>query len=261
MLSQHETHRGIDGHALASGSSLDDSTCVAAQLVFVHSPLLGPESWLPVSTVIARLGWDVALPELRDNGHVPYWRQHVDSVLAGLRNGTSELVLVAHSGAGPLLGAVAHELGERIRALLFVDAGLPEDGLSRLQMLRAETGDAFSDTFQAHLEAGGRYPEWSDRDLAAIVSDAATRAAILRSQRPRTLDFWSEEIAAPGGWKARPCGYLRLSDGYSRPMRTARKLEWPVVERITSHFALMTNPATVADDLQSLLRKLGLTPG
>lgn len=261
MLSKREAHRGIDGHALASGSVLDDSWCVAAQIVFVHSPLLGPESWLPVSTAIARLGWDVTLPELRDNGQVPYWRQHVDSVLAGLRNGTSELVLVAHSGAGPLLGAVADELGERVTALLFVDAGLPEDGLSRLQMLRAETGGAFGDTFQAHLEAGGRYPGWSDRDLAPIVGDAATRTAILESQRPRTLDFWTEEIAAPAGWKARPCGYLQLSGGYSRPMRTARKRGWPVVERITHHFALLTNPAAVADDLQSLLRRLGLTPG
>ncbi|MEP6871574.1 MAG: alpha/beta hydrolase [Anaerolineaceae bacterium] len=232
---------------------------MSAQLVFVHSPLLGPESWLPVSSVVARRGWDVALSELRDNGHVPYWRQHVDSVVSGLRGGTVELVLAAHSGAGPLLGALAHELGERVTALLFVDAGIPEDGLSRLEMLRAEMGDAFGDTFQAHLEAGGRYPEWSDRDLAPIVSDAATRAAILRSQRPRTLDFWTEEIAAPAGWKARPCGYLQLSDGYSRPMRTARELEWPVVERITNHLALLTNPAAVADDLQSLLRSLGLT--
>ncbi|MEP7217010.1 MAG: alpha/beta fold hydrolase [Anaerolineaceae bacterium] len=233
---------------------------MSTQLVLVHSPLLGPGSWASVGDLMAALGWDVAVPELRDNGRAPYWPQHVRSVISALRNGTSDVVLVAHSGAGPLLAAIAHQLGTRASALLFVDAGLPGDGLSRLQMLRAEVGDAFADSFQTHLEAGGRYPEWRDRDLAPFIDARAMRATILASQRPRSLNFWTEAIAAPAGWAALPCGYLQLSDGYAMPAARAREMGWPVIERTTNHFALVTDGGTVADDLQTLLGGFGFTP-
>ena len=206
--------------------------------------------------MVAR-GWAVAVPELRDAGSCPYWRQHVESVAGGLRTDSEGLVLIAHSGAGPLLAAVADELGGRVLALFFVDAGLPKDQASRLDLLRTEMGDDFADGFAAHLEAGGRYPQWGDADLAPSVHDPAVRAAVLASQRPRPVDFWTEAVPAPANWVSLPCAYLRLSDGYAIPAKRAREMGWPVIERASNHFAILTEPALVAADLEASLGPMG----
>ena len=229
---------------------------MSVRLVFVHSPLLGPESWAPLAREMPALGWSTAVPKLQDAGHGPYWRQHVESVVTGL-HGDDELVLFAHSGAGALLAAIADQLRGRVRALLFVDAGLPEEGRTRLEMLRAETGDAFADGFERHLKAGGRYPDWSDADLAGSIDDSVLRAAVLESQRRRPLDFWTERIPAPTNWASLPCAYLRLSDGYAIPAKRAREMGWPVLERAANHFAILTEPALVAADLEALLGPMG----
>ena len=210
----------------------------------------------PVSQEMVARGWAVAVPELRDAGSSPYWRRHVESVAGGLRTDSEGLVLIAHSGAGPLLAAIADELRERVLALFFVDAGLPEDGASRLDLLRTEMGDDFADGFAAHLEAGGRYPQWRDEDLAPSVHDPAVRAAVLASQRPRTVDFWTEAVPAPGGWMQLPCAYLQLSGGYGQPAGRASEMGWPMIERASNHFAILTEPALVAADLESLLGRV-----
>ena len=229
---------------------------MSVRLVFVHSPLLGPGSWVPVSQEMVARGWSVSVPELRDAGSSPYWRQQVESVAGGLRTDSEGLVLIAHSGAGPLLAAVADELGGRVLALFFVDAGLPKDQASRLDLLRTEMGDTFADAFEAHLRSGGRYPQWGDADLAPSVHDPAVRAVVLASQRPRPVDFWTEAVPAPGDWMQLPCAYLQLSGGYRQPARRANEMGWPVIERPSHHFAILTEPALVAADLEALLARV-----
>lgn len=206
-------------------------------------------------------GWAAALPELRDNGCSPYWRQHAGSVVTALPGSGPGFVLIAHSGAGPLLAAIADALPGRVAALLFVDAGLPEEGASRRDMLRVEMGEAFAGQFERHLDAGGRYPEWNEPDLAPLIEDAALRSAILRGQRPRPLGFFTEVIAAPPGWATLPAAYLQLSNGYDKPAGRATSLGWPVTTRLSNHFAILTRPAEVAADLEALLAQFALPPG
>ena len=47
------------------------------------------------------------------------------------------VVLVAHSGAGPLLPAIRASIHNPIRAYVFVDAGLPRDGRGKIGSRRA----------------------------------------------------------------------------------------------------------------------------
>ncbi len=196
------------------------------------------------------------MPELRDAGSSPYWRQHVDSVAGELRTDSEGLVLIAHSGAGPLLAAIADELRERVLALFFVDAGMPKDQASRLDLFRTEMGDDFADGFTARLRSGGRYPQWGDADLAPTIRDPAVRAGVLASQRPRPVDFWTEAVPAPGGWMQLPCAYLQLSGGYGQPAGRASDMGWPMIERASNHFAILTEPALVAADLEALLGRV-----
>src|SRR6202158_2131791 len=105
-------------------------------LALIPSPLVGPLTWTRVAAVLSARGVPVCLPELRDNpaSPQPFWRQHAESVARTLA-GSAEaqpLILVAHSGAGALLPAIRQALGCPVAGYLFVDAGLPMDGQTRL---------------------------------------------------------------------------------------------------------------------------------
>ena len=110
-------------------------------------------------------------------------------------------MLVGHSGAGPLLAAVGAGLraaGRPCAGYLFCDAGLPEDGASRLDLLAVED-QTMATAFRAELEQGGRFPERGDAELAPLVPDPAARAALIGSLRPRGLAFFTEPLPpAPG---------------------------------------------------------------
>jgi hypothetical protein len=181
------------------------------------------------------------------------------------------VTLVAHSGAGPLLprlGAAIQAAGRVVTAYVFLDASLPRERPgTRLELLAAED-ETFAAELRAHLEAGGRFPEWTDAELAEDVPDVAMRAALVAGLRPRALDFFVEPLPAPGdgepgGWPDAPCGYLRLSEPYAVVARNARARAWPVLEHLGhGHFAAMTDPkgtATMLGDLLAAMRHLSGT--
>ncbi|HEX5166409.1 MAG TPA: alpha/beta hydrolase [Thermomicrobiales bacterium] len=223
--------------------------------VLIHSPLVGPATWEPVRIELRRRGVQAAVPALRDEvaGGVPYWQQAVASVMVSLRGAPAgqPLVLVGHSGAGALLPALGEALGRPVAACVFVDAGIHRDGLSRLEMMDAEDAP-FARQLRAHLESGGRYPEWTDAQLQEAIPDDERRAAVLADIRPRGLDFFSEPIPVPAGWPDGPCRYLQLSSAYDVPARQARRLGWPVREIEGGHFLMLIDPETLAEAILAL---------
>lgn len=223
--------------------------------VLIHSPLVGPATWEPVRVELRRRGVQAAAPALRDDsaGDAPYWRQQVESVVAALRGAPAgqPLALVGHSGAGALLPALGLALGRPVAAYVFVDAGIHIDGLSRLEMMVAEDAP-FAGQLRTDLEAGGRYPEWTDAQLVDTIPDGERRAAVLAEMRPRGLDFFSEPIPVPKGWPDAPCGYLQFTPSYAVPAAKARELGWPVRAIEGGHFLMLIDPETVAEAIVAL---------
>jgi pimeloyl-ACP methyl ester carboxylesterase len=167
------------------------------------------------------------------------------------------LVLVGHSGAGALLPALGAALARPIAGYVFVDAGIHTDGLSRLEMMVAEDAP-FADRLRAHLEAGGRYPEWTDEQLREAIPDDTRRAAVLAELQPRGLDFFSEPIPVPAAWPDAPCVYLQFSPAYDVPAAKARELGWPVHEIEGGHFLMLIDPETVADAILDLVEPVSI---
>jgi hypothetical protein len=145
-----------------------------------------------------------------------------------------------------------------------MDAGLPPARpTSRLDLLRVEVGDAapeLAGQLGAHLAAGGTFPDWTDEDLRAEITDDSTRAALVRSIRPRGEAFFTEPVPVAPDWPGAPCGFLQLSSSYDGPARQARLRGWPVAgsgeHRPGGHFAALVEPDRVADDLEALLARL-----
>jgi hypothetical protein len=234
----------------------------AGTLVLLHSPLVGVESWGTLPGTLGRAGAaSVAVPVGGDD-RPPFARRYVDEavarVVAAAAARPGPLLLVAHSGAGPLLGAVGAGLaamGRPADGYLFCDAGLPEDGATRLELLAAEDPEMAA-AFRAELERGGRFPQWGDADLEPLVPDPATRAALVGSLRPRDLAFFTEPLPPAPGWPDAPCGLLRLSPAYDGWAAAAAARGWPTSALDAGHFHQLADPGAVAAALLGLLARL-----
>src|SRR5262245_29064724 len=109
--------------------------------VLIHSPLVSPSTWSHVAAELRLDQIETVVPALADdNPDVPYWRQHVDSVVRALENMPPDrsLVLVGHSGAGALLPSIGEATNQQIAGYIFVDAGIPTDGATRLDAFATE---------------------------------------------------------------------------------------------------------------------------
>ncbi len=185
---------------------------------------------------------------------VPDWQQHVDAVARGLERVPMErpLVLVGHSGAGLLLPAVQQVTARAVAGYMFVDAGIPRDGASRLDFMEAESPE-WAQQLRQLLVSGGRFPSWIDEDLRELIPDARLRPGLLAELRPRPLAFFAEPIPVFDGWPDAPCGYLQLSQAYDVPAAQARKAGWAYRKLDAGHFHMLVDPAAVANILIELV--------
>lgn len=226
----------------------------------IHSPLVSPFTWQPTAEALRARGHAAVVPDLRDTpGAGPYWKQHTETAVRGLADvaRTEACVLVAHSGAGALLPSVGQALAQPVAAYLFVDAGWPAGGQTRLQSFGPDDVDGF----RAFLAAGGRFPDWQAADLAGLLPDAATRTRMVAELRPRGRDYWDEPLPVVPGWPDAPVGYLRYTDTYRPDAAQAAAHGWPVRERAAGHFAMLAQPEVVADELVTLASVvMDLTP-
>src|SRR6266567_4761438 len=161
-------------------------------VVFVHSPLVGPFTWSLVAQRLQAVVVDVLVPTLTDSGETPppYWQQHAASVQRALASISQEcpLVLVGHSGAGCLLPVLAQAARHPVKAYLFVDAGLPHPGKTRLDEMET-TVPALAQELRQLLAEGLRFPNWKSEDLSEVLPDGHTRQQLLAEVQPRPLNF------------------------------------------------------------------------
>ncbi|GAC1436918.1 MAG: hypothetical protein NVSMB65_11020 [Chloroflexota bacterium] len=228
--------------------------------MLVHSPLTGPLVWEPVAAALRRRGQAAVVPPLPTlaPGSAPYWQRHAEAVAGALdvKAAGAALLLVGHSGAGPLLPAIGQHLRGRVAAYLFVDAGLPLAGRSRLQEIEQDVQD-LGPVLRRHLEDGGVFPTWSEEDLRGVVADDGMRAALVAGLRPHPLAFFTEAIPQPAGWPDAPCAYVQLSAAYARAGEDARRRGWPYRMVEGGHFHMLVDPGAVSEALLDAARVAG----
>ncbi len=231
--------------------------------ILIHSPLVGASTWQRVASELQAENLEVSVPVLHDieEAGISYWQQHATAVQQALRAVSTDrrLILIGHSGAGPLLPVIRQHLAHPVTAYVFVDAGIPRAGMSRLDLMAAESGDWFQ-SFHTFLVEGGRFPDWRDEDLIEEIPDKLTRTSLLAEIQPRALSFWTEPIPVFAGWPDAPCVYLQFSPAYDVPAAYARDQGW-LYRRLTGgHFLPLVEPEAVARTLVSMMTDLGIDP-
>jgi hypothetical protein len=210
-------------------------------LVLLHSPLVGPLTWRAVAAHLP----GAVTPDL--SGAVTH-AAVAERVAVQVTTGDA-VVLVGHSGAGPLLPRIARTIRPPVAAVIYADSVLPHPGESWIDNAPAE--------LVAHLRGlarDGLLPPWNEwfdpAALAGLLPDAELRAAFV-AELPRMPLSYFEEKASADTW-AGPAGYLLLSEGYRADAEAARKQGQAVAEHLDHHLAMLTAPAAVAAALRGL---------
>ncbi|GAA2136490.1 alpha/beta fold hydrolase [Glycomyces algeriensis] len=227
-------------------------------LVLVHSPLTGAQAWGPAAEALRSLGHVVATLDLGPAfaGDGPYFPAAAALAAAGLREYAmhESAVLIAHSGAGALLPAIA-EAVPRTAAAVFVDALLPHPGQSWFDSAPKELGDHLR-----QVAAGGRLPKWSDwfppEAIEELLPDVDQREAFTAALPRIPLAYFEETAPHAPAWPPGPCAYLRLSEAYRAQAAEAVAKGWPVTELPADHLAIYTQPEQTVRILSALLREL-----
>jgi hypothetical protein len=218
--------------------------------ILIHSPLVGPLTWSLVADQMRGRSLDVIVPTLKDSpdSKEPFWKQHVESVSQALVDLQKNIpvTLVAHSGTGPLLPAIREMISNPIHAYVFVDAGIPRDGFSRLDLMREEDLQ-WAEQFQAELERGDRFPNWSSEALREIIPDEKLRDQLVAEIHPRGLDFFNEPIPVFQGWPDARCTYILFSSPYAGAELQARQLGWQTYTLEAGHFHMLVDPLAVTE--------------
>ncbi len=223
-----------------------------AGFVLVHSPLVGPCTWSWVADALRHEGVPVALPDLTAAAVTGRWEACVDAVVQSVvQVREPEVVLVGHSGAGPLLPTIAERLDGRANRTVFVDAGVPPDGSD------AELVPADFRVFLAGIARDGVLPRWSEwfgtGAMEGLVTDPVRRRAVVADMVELPLAYFDGRVPRPG----RPIergAYVLLSEVYRADADEARRRGWPVVELLGAHLDIVNEPERVATALLNLGR-------
>jgi len=237
--------------------------------VLVHGAWQSAGTWDLLVPLLEKHGHTVITPVLSglgsDQNHLSpdiTLQQHVKDVSMQLSRSLSKspdpVILVGHSYAGMIISGVAEANPSQLRRLIFIDAFIPEDGQSVLDLLPSATGDYFRGIARDHGN-GWRLPGGEGQlDLWGLKPGEARDFV-----RARLCDFslrcFEEPLRLPANRKnGIPATYLAsVAEAYpARPFfapfaAKARALRWEVTKLETGHDSHVERPSEVANILLS----------
>jgi hypothetical protein len=228
---------------------------MAARLLLVHSPLVGPATWDLVAADLAGYGYQVGVPDLTGTvaAGPPYCSRQAE-VIAGSASG-GPTILIGHSGAGPLLATAGAMIGQA-RGYVFADAGLPTPGQSWMDTVPP----GLVSQLREMADAQGWLPPWprwsGEEALAELIPHPDERQRFAAGCPRLPLAMFEEIHPLAPHWPDAPAAYLQLSEAYADQAAHAREHGWPVAQLVSHHLAPLTDPALVAGSLRELLSQL-----
>jgi pimeloyl-ACP methyl ester carboxylesterase len=228
-----------------------------AAFVLVHSPLVGSFTWSLVAEEMRNRDIPALRPALPDSRELrpPYWEKHAQAIADAMQQlpPDESVVLAGHSGGGMLLPAIREESSRPVAAYIFVDATIPQNGRSRLDLFDQEAAERFR-----ARAVDGLLPTWTEQDLAQALPDPIVRHRFVQELTPLPLAVYDEAIPVALAWPDAPCCYLQFTPTYRSEADNAQRHGWPCIKLDGGHFLMLINPNVVTNSLLSLTAQLGI---
>jgi hypothetical protein len=215
-------------------------------LLFVHSPVVGPTTWLATADVLRGNGFRCLVADLTGiaTSGPPYYPKLATAAAEAVDD--DPVVLIGHSAAGPLLPVIADAVGGRTVAAVFVDAFLPHPGRSWFDVAPVPLREQLLDIADA-----GRLPPWNEWFPANAIEELVPQPNVRRqfiAEIPRLpLAYFLERAPVTPSWDTLQFAYMRFSPAYDRTADDAERLGWWVIRRDWDHLRMLTAPDAVAD--------------
>jgi pimeloyl-ACP methyl ester carboxylesterase len=233
--------------------------------VLVHGAWQSTGTWDLLAPLLEKSGHRVITPVLSGLGTDQSrlsrditLRQHVEDVSVELSRSPDRVILVGHSYAGMIISGVVETNPTQVQRLVFLDAFIPEDGQSALDLLPPEIGNHFRGVARDRGD-GWRLPGGEGQlDLWGLKPGEARDFV-----RARLCDFslrcFEEPLRLPANRKARiPATFVAsIAEEYpARPFfvpfaAKASASGWEVAELKTGHDCHVERPLEVANILLS----------
>ena len=167
----------------------------------------------------------------------------------------ADVYLVGHSFGGRSISVTADRIPHRLRRLVYLDAGLPENGKSAFELMAPAVRDARLAAAQAHDGGLSMPPPPTE---AFGVTEPTDIAWLERHLTPHPTATYAMPIALthPLG-NGVPATYIRCTNpGYANTVKSAHyaqsRADWQYLEIHTGHDAMVSAPAELTDMLLAL---------
>ncbi|VVD63193.1 Pyrethroid hydrolase [Pandoraea aquatica] len=225
-----------------------------ATFVLVHGAFQGSWVYARVARMLREAGHHVITPTLTGLGersHLADRAINLDTHIQDVVNvfeyeGVTDAILCGHSYGGLVITGVAHEIGERIRTLFYLDAYAPAEGQSLVDITGPETALAFLAQAGQH---GGMIPAIP---AALFNVNDADAAWVDRMSGPQPLATFVQGVR--GGVDSVPVAnrtYVFASRNggdwfVETHARLKRDASWRVHEIACGHAVMLDRPAELA---------------
>ena len=236
-----------------------------ATFVIVHGAFGGGWEWTEVAAALRAMGHSVFTPTLTGMGErwhlgpVVGLRSHVQDVVGVLEfEDLRDVVLCGASYGGMAVTAAADRVPDRVSLVVYVDALIPRNGQSGLDLLPSEFGNAVRSQADAR---GHGWVEIPDIVLPPVgLIPEKRRAQYVARLRPQPVATFTEPVVLTGAIERLPRAFLRCTAGSLAasgdpigPMAArARAEDWPYRELAAPHDPHLFDPAGIAALLNEL---------
>ena len=236
-------------------------------IVLVHGAWADASSWAAVCVALQAEGYTVLAPPNELRG-LTSDAAYVASYIA--QRTTGPVVLVGHSYGGAVITNAAAQGGD-IRALVYVDAFIPDEGETVVGILEG-SGSALAVADPTTVLDLAAYPGAPEGAADALLKPdtvhnffaqdlpEADRWVIVATQRPASL-VANVTPSGPPAWKTIPSWAVLGTEDWVIPIETqrsmARRAGATITEVEASHVSMVSRPESTLDAIRAAADSIG----
>jgi pimeloyl-ACP methyl ester carboxylesterase len=230
-----------------------------ATFVLVHGAWHGAWCWQRVARLLRTDGHEVFTPTLTGVGersHLLNPSINIDIHILDIVNEMKwqelrSVVLVGHSYGGMVVSGVAEKMEQAIASLVMLDAFMPEDGQSVLDIIPPE----MREVVQVAIRSGATTMPPRSAELFNVNKD--DRAWVDTQCTPQPIQCWLQKLSLTGARERIGKKTYVRAVGYANPyfdagLASARERNWRIYELPCGHDVMLDMPERLAQILQEV---------